>query len=50
MIKVFYEVDIEDEYRTWGVTDDELKRYKKWEDVYFGYERFKEIINHTSPR
>ena len=40
--------DIEDEYRTWGVTDDELKRYKKGEDVYFGYERFKELINNTS--
>ena len=40
--------DIEDEYRTWGVTDDELKRYKKGEDVYFGYERLQEIINHTS--
>ena len=40
--------DIEDEYRTWGVTDDELKRYKKGEDVYFGYERFQELINNTS--
>ena len=44
IIKCFRK-DIEDEYRTWGVTDDELKRYKKGEDVYFGYERFKELIN-----
>ena len=37
--------DFEDEYKSWGVTDDELKRYKKGEDVYFSYERFKELIN-----
>ena len=40
--------DMEYEYRAWGVTEDEIKRYKKGEDVYFSYERFKELINHKS--
>ena len=42
--------DFELEYKDWGLKKSEIKKYKKGEDVYFSYERFQEIINHTSQR
>ena len=40
----------ENKCKEWGLNEQELKKYKKGEDVYFGYERFKELINNTSQR
>ena len=40
--------EFELEYKDWGLKKSEIKKYKKGEDVYFGYERFKELINHKS--
>ena len=37
-----------DKCKEWGFNEQELKKYKKGEDVYFSYERFKELINHKS--
>ena len=44
-----YRVYYEDKCKEWGFNEQELKKYKKGEDVYFSYERFKELINHKSP-
>ena len=40
--------EFELEYKDWGLKKSEIKKYKKGEDVYFSYERFKELINYTS--
>ena len=43
-----YRVYYEEKCKEWGFSEQELKIYKKGEDVYFSYERFKELINHKS--
>ena len=42
-----YKIYYENKCKEWGLNEQELKKYKKGEDVYFSYERFQEIINHT---
>ena len=43
-----YRFYYENKCKEWGFNEQELKKYKKGEDVYFSYERFKELINHKS--
>ena len=43
-----YRIYYEKKCKEWGFNEQELKRYKKGEDVYFSYERFKQLINHKS--
>ena len=43
-----YRIYYEKKCKEWGFNEQELKKYKKGEDVYFSYERFKELVNHKS--